>query len=1535
MSNSLPALPAFPPSRLKSSLFAPAFVAAIALAGLSVQAHAQCSGTGTTTYASTGGVSVAAAHVSTSTNTITVPSLPAGTTITCVSLVLTGVTTNGSTYASMDYASFMLTAPSGQKFEFLGSTGDGSDGDDFNDSGSGLLNVNITVADNASTAAPEYGVAIWPHTGSLTVRPGSYYLAADNNTGLTPPLPVGGNSSQWASTDGNGTFAKLFTTGATPSGGWTLSLTDDDPGPSGADPVSVNSWSLVMTTVQTTNVNTTTSLSSNLNPSFTGSTNSSVTLTANVTSGGNGTPTGTVQFTDGSGTISGCGAVALSGGTATCTTTFSSQGAHTLEANYSGGTGFNSSDSSGLNQFVENHPTNPAMNEYCNTGAIANNGANTAPDPSVINVPSLSSTVADVSISLNGFSGTGGVPLDYGFLLVAPDGVHNLDFLDDAGVGGSQSFSSNITVADGSAGAPYDGGLPSGTYGPTADSTSAPAFTSVAAPAPQLPASINYAQPDLFGNTPLTLTQAFDGVDPQGPWALFLFNTSGSTTPLNVTGGWCVSFTLNNGAITTTSLASSANPAWTGSPVTVTATVTSGGNPVSSGTVTMIDNSTGATLVSNGTLNGSGQVTYTSSSLVEGDHNITAEYSGVNNVYDPSSTAPFWVRLNTHTTASGLGTVASPALFCNPGGITLPNQMRVIDSGAAAPNPSNIFVSSLPGTVNSVQVELQNFQNPPGQGADTMLWTSSLLVGPGATPANTLDFFTGTGLTNNDSLWSAGNYFFADSGSETVPQANYGPGTYEPTAYVNSQIAPGFTASPSGFYTLPGSFQYAQPFSPAYTFGDVYGNTNPNGTWSLYMNQNTAVDGAGATANGWCVSFIQNLPAATVTASHSGAISQGESNAQLNVNITNNGPGSTGDPTGTNPMTVVDVLNSALTYSGSSGSGWSCSASGQVVNCTNDSAIANGSSYPQLTIDVNVSGTASGSISNQVSAGGAGVSTVNSNTDSFTIEVAPAITSGSSTTFTVGTASSFSVTTTGTPTPTISESGALPNGVMLTDNGNATATLAGTPAVGTGGSYPIVITAQNGATPNATQNFTLTVNQAPAITSANSVTFTPGTAGSFTVTTTGYPQASLSESGALPGGVNFIDNGNGTATLTGTASAPGNFAITITASNGVSPQAMQSFVLSVVPNLSVITSPTQGSALSGATVTFGWSSAANVSAYQLVVGTWGPGGGDLYNSYLILPSQSSKTVTLPTGGIMIYVQLKQEINGVWYATNATYTEAGTTVPAVISSPAPGSVLTTTTPTFSWAGVSGPNEFTLRIGTIGVSTSDVYYSGAIFGSTSETVTVPAKGLKIFVQLAQLYNGSWKTSQYTYIEPSTPAVINSPASGSTLPGSSVTFDWSGGLGPAAYQVLIGTIQPGSGNILNTYSTHATSATVTVPTNGATLYVRLNQEINGAWQTTDYTYTEAGTLVPAVINSPSPNSTLSSSSVTFDWSGASGPVEYVLRVGTTGAGSSDVFYSGGITATNQTVTVPMNGTTLYVRLSQAINDAWRTTDYTYTEP
>lgn len=88
---------------------------------------------------------------------------------------------------------------------------------------------------------------------------------------------------------------------------------------------------------------------------------------------------------------------------------------------------------------------------------------------------------------------------------------------------------------------------------------------------------------------------------------------------------------------------------------------------------------------------------------------------------------------------------------------------------------------------------------------------------------------------------------------------------------------------------------------------------------------------------------------------------------------------------------------------------------------------------------------------------------------------APTITSAASANATVAKAFTFKVAATGTPTPAISETGNLPSGVSLTDNGNGTATLSGKPAAGTAGSYPITITAENGVGAEATQTFTLTV----------------------------------------------------------------------------------------------------------------------------------------------------------------------------------------------------------------------------------------------------------------------------------------------------------------------------------------------------------------------------------------------------------------------------------------------------------------------------
>ena len=189
------------------------------------------------------------------------------------------------------------------------------------------------------------------------------------------------------------------------------------------------------------------------------------------------------------------------------------------------------------------------------------------------------------------------------------------------------------------------------------------------------------------------------------------------------------------------------------------------------------------------------------------------------------------------------------------------------------------------------------------------------------------------------------------------------------------------------------------------------------------------------------------------------------------------------------------------------------------------------------------------------------------NSQNFSLHVAqgpvsPDITSPNNATFSVGSGSTFTVTSTGNPTAAIGESGSLPSGITFIDNGDGTATISGTPSVGSGGNYNITLTAFNGINPNSNQNFTLSVQEGPSITSTNVITFGLNQSGTFTITTTGNPIPGVSVVGLLPNGITFADNGDGTGTLSGTATQTGTFSVTIIASNGIGSNASQSATIS-------------------------------------------------------------------------------------------------------------------------------------------------------------------------------------------------------------------------------------------------------------------------------------------------------------------------------------------------------------------------------------
>jgi uncharacterized repeat protein (TIGR01451 family) len=130
------------------------------------------------------------------------------------------------------------------------------------------------------------------------------------------------------------------------------------------------------------------------------------------------------------------------------------------------------------------------------------------------------------------------------------------------------------------------------------------------------------------------------------------------------------------------------------------------------------------------------------------------------------------------------------------------------------------------------------------------------------------------------------------------------------------------------------------------------------------------------------VNQVQDL---TITKSHTGNFTQGQVGATYSITATNSGFAPT---SGT--VTVTDTLPAGLTATAISGTGWSCVLG--TLTCTRSDALAAGSSYPVITLTVNVSLTAPASVTNSAGVSGGGQSNTANDTasDPTTINAAAA-----------------------------------------------------------------------------------------------------------------------------------------------------------------------------------------------------------------------------------------------------------------------------------------------------------------------------------------------------------------------------------------------------------------------------------------------------------------------------------------------------------------------------------------------------------------
>jgi len=267
--------------------------------------------------------------------------------------------------------------------------------------------------------------------------------------------------------------------------------------------------------------------------------------------------------------------------------------------------------------------------------------------------------------------------------------------------------------------------------------------------------------------------------------------------------------------------------------------------------------------------------------------------------------------------------------------------------------------------------------------------------------------------------------------------------------------------------------------------------------------------------------------------------------------------------------------------------------------------------------------------------------------------------------------------------------------------------------------------------------------------------------------------------------------------------------------------------------------------------------------------------------------------------------------------------------AVMSTPAPGSTITTTSATFNWTAGSGVASYWLYVGNAGAGSANIFSGGG--AQTSRTVTgLPVSGT-LNVRLMSYIGSAWQFNDYTYtMSAGVKAVMTSPTPGSTLTGSSATFSWTAGSGVASYWLMVGNNGAGSANILSQGGAQTSRTVNGLPASG-TLNVRLMSYIGNAWQFNDYAYTMTA-AVKAVMTWPTPGSVLTNPWASFTWTSAPGSSGYWLMLGTNGAGSANIL-STGVSGTTRSVTgLPQVGT-LNVRLMTYAGGGWQSNDYTYT--
>lgn len=264
------------------------------------------------------------------------------------------------------------------------------------------------------------------------------------------------------------------------------------------------------------------------------------------------------------------------------------------------------------------------------------------------------------------------------------------------------------------------------------------------------------------------------------------------------------------------------------------------------------------------------------------------------------------------------------------------------DSGMASTYPSTIHVSGLTGVVTKVVATLAGYTHTWPDDVDV------LLVGPGDQKVLLMSD-CGGGYARNDVTFT----FDDDAVALLADNAANPSGSYKPT----------------NFDSTTDNFPTPAPAAPFGTTLASFNGQDPNGDWSLYVQDDGSLD-AGNLAQGWSLSLTtSNLVCESgtgrfadlgvVASASPGSVAVG-SNLTLAITVTNRGPDGGGF------VTLTNELPPGLSFVSASVSQGICGWDGSAVMASLGDLAPGGSA----TLILQTVATAAGTLTNRVSVGG-------------------------------------------------------------------------------------------------------------------------------------------------------------------------------------------------------------------------------------------------------------------------------------------------------------------------------------------------------------------------------------------------------------------------------------------------------------------------------------------------------------------------------------------------------------------------------------